>query len=231
MQFDSPSPQATESFAKNLSLFARPGFVILLKGDLGSGKSTFARAFIKALDISGNDFDVPSPSFALIQTYDNTRVPVAHVDLYRLRHPAEAQELGLEELAKTHLVLVEWPQDQFEYLSPDTLQLSFSGTGEHRVINAETNGAWVNILKRNAEIEHFIKDQAGQAESRVFLDGDASSRRYEKVIYQGRSVILMDMASPIAPLRIWQRAFAPWWPSMISSVPWVIAHRRFTPVT
>ena len=193
MQFESTSQQATENLAKSLALFARPGFVILLTGELGSGKSTFARAFIKALDNSGRDFDVPSPSFALIQTYVNTRVPVAHVDLYRLHYPAEAQELGLEELSKAYLILMEWPQDQFEHLSPDLLKLTFSGSGEHRTIAGSASGAWVRVLRRNTEIESFVKAEGVNPETRIFLDGDASSRRYEKVIYKGRSVILMDM--------------------------------------
>src|SRR5438132_1466552 len=126
MQFHSTSPEETERLAQSLSLFARPGFVILLNGELGSGKSTFARAFIKALAPIGVDFDVPSPSFALVQTYDNTRLPVAHVDLYRLANPAEATELGLEELTKTHLILAEWPSANLERISPDQLHLGFS---------------------------------------------------------------------------------------------------------
>jgi tRNA threonylcarbamoyl adenosine modification protein YjeE len=192
MIFHSGSQRETEAFAQVLSLFVRPGFVILLKGDLGSGKSTFARAFIKAL-AQGADFDVPSPSFALIQDYENTRLPVAHVDLYRLREPGEVDELGLAELIKTHTVLVEWPTPAIDSLSPDKLTLELTGSGDTREIALEPSGAWAAALKRNGEIEAFLKSQNCDPGTRRFLDGDASSRRYESVKWQGREVILMDM--------------------------------------
>ncbi len=88
---------AMEAFARELSLWARPGLAIHLSGDLGAGKSAFARAFIRALALDDREFDIPSPSFSLVQAYDATRVPVAHVDLYRIKSAAEVTELGLEE--------------------------------------------------------------------------------------------------------------------------------------
>ena len=95
------SAEALEIFAAELSLFARPGLVILLKGDLGTGKSTLARAFIRAL--AGNEaLDVPSPTFTLVQSYDETRIPVLHADLYRLGSASEVDELGLDDLLPGH---------------------------------------------------------------------------------------------------------------------------------
>ena len=85
---------ATQALAAELSLVARAGDVILLAGDLGTGKSTFARSFIRALS-GGAEIEVPSPTFTLLQVYDNLRIPVAHADLYRLSTAAEADELGL----------------------------------------------------------------------------------------------------------------------------------------
>ena len=193
MKIHTASPLDTEILAQTLSLFARPGFVILLRGDLGAGKSTFARAFIKALAIGNTDFDVPSPTFSLIQAYDNTRVPVAHVDLYRLQDSQEAQELGLNELAKSNLLLIEWPSAAQEKISPDTLQLNFSGQGEQRDIAVKAQGAWVQVLARNAEIEKFLKSANADLTTRRYFDGDASSRRYEKVKVKTRELILMDM--------------------------------------
>ena len=193
MDFQSPSVEATEARAASLSLFAKPGLVILLEGDLGAGKSTFARAFIKALSPVGLELDVPSPTFTLVQSYDDLRVPVAHVDLYRLGKNGDAQELGLDELIKTHLVIIEWPQDASAHLSPDVLRLRISGSGKQRKIAIEAHGAWVKILQRNAEIESFLNAQSIALTSRRFFEGDASSRRYEKVLSKSETVILMDM--------------------------------------
>jgi tRNA threonylcarbamoyl adenosine modification protein YjeE len=193
MIFNAGAQQETEDLAKALSLFAKPGFAVLLKGDLGSGKSTFARAFIKALAQGNAEFDVPSPSFALIQTYDNTRLPVAHVDLYRLRAEAEIDELGLAELTQTHILLIEWPTAAVEAIAVDKLSLEFSGSGEVREIKIKASGAWIAALNRNVEIEAFLAAQGVDPAARHVLDGDASFRRYESVKLGARDVILMDM--------------------------------------
>ena len=98
---------AMEAFARELSLWARPGLAIYLSGDLGAGKSAFARAFIRALALDDREFDIPSPSFSLVQSYDALRVPVVHVDLYRISSPAAVAELGLEEFLARSLMIIE----------------------------------------------------------------------------------------------------------------------------
>ena len=193
MKFTTSSAAETERLAQQLSLFAKAGMVILLRGELGAGKSTFARSFIKALALSNQDFDVPSPTFSLIQTYSDTRVPVAHVDLYRLGTNPDIQELGMRELVTSHLLLVEWPSSAIAGLSADTLALDFSGSGESRVINAVAAGAWVQALSRNTEILTFLNSQQIDPATRSFFEGDASSRRYEKVQSAKGQLILMDM--------------------------------------
>ena len=125
------SAAALEAFAAELSLFARPGMVLLLKGDLGAGKSTFARAFIRAL-AAGAEFDVPSPTFTLVQTYDETRVPVAHADLYRIASVQELDDLGFDELARTHVLAVEWPERILDVAHADRLLVELTGSGSHR---------------------------------------------------------------------------------------------------
>jgi tRNA threonylcarbamoyladenosine biosynthesis protein TsaE len=104
---DLPDEAATAALAARLAARARPGDVIALKGDLGTGKTTFARAFIRAL---GGDEEVPSPTFTLVQLYEVDRATIWHFDLYRLRSPEEAWELGIEEAFASGIALIEWPE-------------------------------------------------------------------------------------------------------------------------
>ena len=194
MDFITSSPLETEMLAHQLSLFSKVGMVILLRGDLGAGKSTFARAFIKALALSKDDFDIPSPSFSLIQTYNETRIPVAHVDLYRLGPEPDIQELGLNELLSSHLLLVEWPSPAIANLTDDSLTLEFFGTGNTREIHATAQGARAQALTRNQQIQQFLATHGVNPKTRTFFEGDASSRRYEKVESNQGRLILMDMA-------------------------------------
>src|SRR6185503_7320888 len=96
----------TDALGAELALVARPNSLIELSGELGSGKTTLARALIRALS-ADQALDVPSPTFTLVQTYDEARVPVAHADLYRLKAGGEVAELGLDELIETHVLIVE----------------------------------------------------------------------------------------------------------------------------
>jgi tRNA threonylcarbamoyl adenosine modification protein YjeE len=191
--YHSQSAEETEALAKQLSLWAKPGLVINLQGDLGAGKSTFARAFIKALAKANDEFDIPSPSFSLIQQYDNTRLPVAHVDLYRLEKESEIEELGLVEILNTHFVLVEWPERLPSPLSPHCLTIQIAGAAEVREIKIEARGHWQALLNRDTEIEDFLASTMWANIPRAFFEGDASSRRYEILRKDDRPVILMDM--------------------------------------
>jgi len=100
---------ATLALGRALAGRVRPGDVITLSGDLGAGKTTLARGLLAALGLEG---EAPSPTFAIVQTYapPEMRMPVAHVDLYRIDDPGEAEELGLDDLRTDHLLLVEWPE-------------------------------------------------------------------------------------------------------------------------
>lgn len=95
-----------QSVMTALAQQAKPGQVICLWGDLGAGKSTAARFFLRALGASGH---IPSPTYTLIQTYDQITPPVVHADLYRLRDAAELPELGLLDYQTDHALLIEWP--------------------------------------------------------------------------------------------------------------------------
>jgi N-acetylmuramate 1-kinase len=194
------SVDALEDYAGELSLFARPGMAILLKGDLGAGKSTLARAFIRALAPVDSGFDIPSPTFTLIQTYDETRIPVAHADLYRVASSHDLEELGLDDLLKSHILVVEWPEAILDRDIADVLLVELSGQGHARDAVITAKGAWARALPRNAAIRNFLDTTRWKNAKRLYLEGDASSRRYETLSGVGAPVILMDMpAMPDGP--------------------------------
>jgi tRNA threonylcarbamoyladenosine biosynthesis protein TsaE len=107
MTIDLPDESATAVLAARLAAIVRPGDVLALKGELGAGKTSFARAFIRA---RGGDEAVPSPTFTLLQTYDLPDGTIWHYDLYRLRAPEEAWELGIEDAFHSGISLIEWPE-------------------------------------------------------------------------------------------------------------------------
>src|SRR5436190_4765090 len=96
----------TEALGARLAAVALPGDVIALSGPLGVGKTALARGLLAALGHAG---EVPSPSFAIVQPYDDVDPPVWHVDLYRIERPSELDELGLDSAAEA-VLLVEWPE-------------------------------------------------------------------------------------------------------------------------
>ena len=107
LTIDLADEDATAALAAQLAAVARPGDVIALQGDLGVGKTSFARAFIRA---RGGDEVVPSPTFTLVQTYDLPGGTIWHFDLYRLKSAEEAWELGIEEAFDAGISLIEWPE-------------------------------------------------------------------------------------------------------------------------
>jgi N-acetylmuramate 1-kinase len=189
--FDALPQAGLEGLARALSLWVKPGQLILLEGDVGAGKSTFARAFIR--ELAGADVDVPSPTFTLLQSYDMTRVPVAHVDLYRLKAASEADELGIAELLDTHVVLIEWPERMPSLPVTACLTLSLSGSGAARRVEMEAQGEWIHLLARNDLASSFIAASGYRDWRRSFFEGDASSRRYEMLTHERARVLLMDM--------------------------------------
>ncbi len=184
----------TAALGERLSLWARPGMIIMLEGDLGAGKSTLARSFIRSLMKPNATADIPSPTFSLIQTYDDTRVPVFHADLYRLKDAHDVDELGLAHLAVSHCGLIEWPDRLVAKLSPDILHITLSGRADSRRAELRAEGAWSNALVRDAELQGFLAQTPHGQSKRHFFEGDASSRRYERVITPaGDMALLMDM--------------------------------------
>jgi tRNA threonylcarbamoyladenosine biosynthesis protein TsaE len=122
-----------------LAAAARPGDVIALSGPLGVGKTALARGFLSSL---GHEGEVPSPSFAIVQPYDDVDPPVWHVDLYRIEDASEIEELGLD-AAVAAVLLVEWPERAGTDAWPEALGLSleFGEEGE-RILTAKVPPSW-----------------------------------------------------------------------------------------
>lgn len=183
--------------AEVMAASARPGDLIGLEGDLGAGKTTFARAFIRAL--TGNrDEEIPSPTFTLVQTYDAPRMPVAHVDLYRLADADEIDELGLDAALNLGVVLVEWPERGAGTLPAGriTLRISESAssqTEEHRDILIVGTGLFAPRVSRLIHMLALIQRAGFGAGSVTYLQGDASPRRYARLaLREDTTALLMD---------------------------------------
>jgi tRNA threonylcarbamoyladenosine biosynthesis protein TsaE len=125
-----PDPAATDACARSLQPHLRPGDVIALSGDLGAGKTAFARALIQGF--LGPEAAVPSPTFTLVQTYETDVGPLWHCDLYRLEDPEEIFELGLEEAFQSAITLIEWPERMGIHLPEKALRLAFAYDGAGR---------------------------------------------------------------------------------------------------
>jgi tRNA threonylcarbamoyladenosine biosynthesis protein TsaE len=139
---------ATALLAARVSAVARPGDVIALRGELGAGKTSFARAFIRAR--SDRDEEVPSPTFTLVQTYDVGSATIWHFDGYRLDDPAEAWELGIEDAFRDGISLVEWPE-RFGALIPAhrlNITLTHGAEPTRRRAALDADAAWAERLSR-----------------------------------------------------------------------------------
>jgi len=131
--------EATAAAGARLARTAQPGDVIALSGPLGVGKTAFARGFIAAL---GHEGEVPSPSFSIVQPYEDLNPPIWHVDLYRLEGRSEIEELGLDSAADA-VLLIEWPERAGEAAWPGALVLTFEFSEKgYRILTAKVPPSW-----------------------------------------------------------------------------------------
>jgi tRNA threonylcarbamoyladenosine biosynthesis protein TsaE len=136
--------QATLNVGRELGALLRAGDKIALRGTLGAGKTTLARGIMEGLGYRG---EVPSPTFAIVQPYEppETRIPVAHVDLYRIEDPEEIPELGLEDTLIDGAMIVEWPDRMPDSFWQDALNIDLEITGEgNRRLTWNAGSAWNN---------------------------------------------------------------------------------------
>lgn len=133
-----PDEGATERLGRALATRLRAGDVVALFGTLGAGKTTFARGVLRGLGFTG---DVASPTFPIVQVYE-TRPPLWHVDLYRIEHADELEELGLAEARLDAALLIEWPE-RLPRLWAETLRLGFDIMPDGaRALTAQVPPAW-----------------------------------------------------------------------------------------
>jgi tRNA threonylcarbamoyladenosine biosynthesis protein TsaE len=129
---------ATQALGRALALVLRPRDAVCLTGPLGAGKSTLARALIRALTTP--DEEVPSPTFTLVQFYETAAFPLAHFDLYRLTDPDEAHEIGLDEALDDGVALIEWPQRLEGRLPRNRLDIDIALDGDARRVTVTPHG-------------------------------------------------------------------------------------------
>jgi tRNA threonylcarbamoyladenosine biosynthesis protein TsaE len=144
------SEEETARLAAGLAPLLRPGDTILLQGGLGGGKTHFARSLVQErLRRAGRMEDVPSPTFTLVQVYDDGDGEIWHCDLYRLGGPEEVAELGLEEAFETAICLVEWPERLEGMTPPDALLARFEmqpDPGARRLRLSWSAPRWAGLL-------------------------------------------------------------------------------------
>ena len=192
---DPADADLTACLGRVMAAVLKPGDTVALQGPVGAGKTHFARAFIRARQGDLAE-DVPSPTFTLVQTYaDPLGTEIWHADLYRLTHPDELAELGLDDAMRDSIVLIEWPDHGGPLPDPLTIALDpHADFPELRRITLSGSEARWGFATRLPAIARLIH-RAGWAEARLIpLAGDASSRRYFRLLDGDRSAVLMDAA-------------------------------------
>jgi tRNA threonylcarbamoyl adenosine modification protein YjeE len=200
-----PDLPASERLGEALARMLRPSDVVAVSGPVGAGKTTLARAILRAF--SGRPtLDVPSPTFTLVQPYDGEgfRFPVWHIDLYRITDAAEIGELGLDDaLAQGAAALIEWPERGGSHLPAARIDVRLDERGGDRRATVSSADAGIACRIGRAEsIRRFLAATPFATARRAFLQGDASPRAYERLTdAQGATAILVDAdAQPDRPV-------------------------------
>jgi len=190
-----PNEPATVRFAMDIGAALEPGDLVTLSGDLGAGKTTFARALIRYL--AGDDtIEVPSPTFTLIQSYELPRFPLVHADFYRLSGAAELAELGFDDLQEGTVMLLEWPDRAAGFLPPDRLDITFTLApqlnSEIRNARVVGYGAFSARAARMPQVRAFLEATGFGEVPRRRMVGDASTRIFERLTLDGQTTVLMN---------------------------------------
>ena len=140
MTIDLPDLAAMDLLGARIAAVLRPGDVIALSGDLGTGKTTLARAIMAELGHTG---EVPSPTYTIIETYDDVTPPLVHADFYRLQDPAEVHELGLDHYRHGAALIAEWPDHAGGFADdPACLAILLKKVGDGREAVVTVGETW-----------------------------------------------------------------------------------------
>jgi tRNA threonylcarbamoyl adenosine modification protein YjeE len=200
-RLEAETEDATLAIAADLATLLQPGDVVTLSGDLGVGKTTFARAIIRAR-AKDPSLEAPSPTFTLMQVYEDGFGKIVHADFYRIEAVAELGELGWDEAREGALLLVEWAERAKEAFGEDRLDIRLSYAEperrDARHITMSGYGAFARRLATFKALREFLREVGWGEAKRAFLQGDASSRAYETLEKaDGEKAILM--ISPARP--------------------------------
>ena len=131
---------ATLAFGRKLAAALKAGDIITLSGPLSAGKTTLVRGLLAEL---GHQGEVPSPSFAIVQPYEDISVPVWHIDLYRIEDASDVEELGLDDIRYDGVLIIEWPEHAGDDAWPEALALSLEVSQDgSRALTAKVPAAW-----------------------------------------------------------------------------------------
>jgi N-acetylmuramate 1-kinase len=195
-----PDEHATARLAVDIANALEPGDLVTLSGDIGAGKTTFARALIRHL-AKDPAIEVPSPTFTLMQVYELPQFPLVHADLFRLSGSAELAELGFDDLPEGAVVLVEWPDRAAGFLPADRIDVALTLAPklklEFRHARVTGYGKLGPRVDRMAAVRQFISQSGYSGALRAKLKGDASTRIYERLVLGDKHAILMN--SPRRP--------------------------------
>jgi N-acetylmuramate 1-kinase len=189
--------EAMQRFMTDIAAALEPGDLVTLSGDLGAGKTTFARALIRYLAVD-DTIDVPSPTFTLMQTYELPRFVLVHADLYRITGAAELSELGFDDLPQGAVLLLEWPDRAAGLLPPDRLDIAFTIAPqlgpEGRNARFTGYGSFAPRAERITVMRSFLEKSGCGGAQRRRMQGDASTRIFERLTLNGRTMVLMNAA-------------------------------------
>ena len=190
-----PDEQATRQLAADIAAILLPGDLVALSGDLGAGKTTLARALIR--NLAGDEaLEVPSPTFSLMQPYDLPRFAILHVDLYRITSSSELAEIGFPDMAENAVVILEWPERAADLMPADRLEIALRLAPRlgpsFRSARVNGLGTFAARVERMVMIRRFLDESGFGNADHTHLQGDASTRAYERLARGKQRAVLMN---------------------------------------